>query len=301
MKKLITTFTIIFLSLTLFSCKADDELAEIESIYFCEGLPTYQPSVEYEEVEVPEELKEYDAIKEYKESDGTIIILYRWSAENKTLSEIMKQDVATYYPDSKCECVELDNWATDGDYHYGYYMVYDKSYVDSPYFLQNYYFIVGDDVVELQFVEPAIRMYLPISGWTIDLPLGYEDGILDKEELDDDALAKFIPGESEEFPDINIYRWEIVYDTYEDFAEEELSELYDMKEYKVYSYKDIYDNEQTVLFSIYDEDDDGELQTNYDYTFNTGEYSIAFDFFVLKDDVYIRYAIPSIASTIAHQ
>lgn len=288
----------------LFSCSSSGSLAEKDengmyTISFGEGLPSYSSNVRYKEIEVNDEYKElYSMTNLYSYSDESILAIYRWKNDGKTLSEIMQTELDTYYPNSDYEYTELDNWKADGDYHFGYFMTYVPDEYEIPYYLQNFFFLDGDEAVEAQFFLPALRMELPINNWTIDLPLGYEDGSLIKTELSDDAIAKYVPIFEEEYPDINVYEWPDTYGSYKVFADDELSVRYNMIDYKIFDRKDQNGNVTNVLYSIYDENDEGTMETNYDLTIDVGDNYVSIDFFVLKDDQYIRYAIPAILSSI---
>ena len=227
--------------------------------------------------------------------------MYRWKNDDSSLEEIMEKEINTYYPDVRdLPYTVLDNWEEDGDSHYGYFMSYVPTGYDQPYYLQNFFFESGKDIVEAQFWLPAVRMNLPINGWTIDLPIGYENGGLRKDEITDDALTKFITSYDTEYPELNIYRWEDVYDSLEDYVLNELGILYDLESYEIYEYEDIYGNTHNILLSVYDEEDEGVMETNYDYTFDIGNDYMEFDYFVEQEDDYVRFAIPALASSIAY-
>ena len=306
MKKILSLVLVCILLITISGCESSGNGGSYV-VSFGDGLPSYKSDVKYKEVEVTEEDKKYLITNIYVYDDGMKLVLYRWENNGHSLEEIMKSEIKEYYPDSyNLVYTESDEWETKGDSHYGYFMSYAPKGLnpafdfDRTYYIQNYFFEAGDEMVEAQFWIPATTMNLPIDGWTIDLPLGYENGALIKTEISDDAIAKYIPSIDTEYPNINIYKWENVYDSLEDYAKNELSVQYDMNSYKVYDYTDINGNSHNILLSVYDEDDDGVMETNYDYTFNIGSDYIEFDFFVEKEDDYIRYAIPAIAASIAY-
>lgn len=269
-------------------------------VSFGDNLPSYKSDVKFKEIEVSDELAKEYMIKAYVFDDSSKLAIYRWENNGASIEDIMKSEIDKYYPKNyNLTYTMVNEWETKDDFYYGYFMSYAPTGYDRPYYLQNYFFEDGNDIVEAQFWIPAIRMTLPIAGWTIDLPLGYEDGALIKTEITDDAIAKYVTSIDTEFPELNIYKWENVYASLDDYAKSELSVRYKMKESRVYKYTDINGNNQEVLFSIYDEEDEGTMETNYDYTFNIGSDYIEFDFFVLSDDDYVRYAIPALAASIA--
>lgn len=300
MIKTIQKIFVVSITLLMFSCLFGCSEKEFV-LDLGEKLPKYVSDVQYIEDIFDDGIKPYEPIKGYLYDDGTRLAVYEWDRQGKDYEEIIEDEIEEFFPNQKLEYTVLDNWEEPGDFTYGYFMSYLPTGYDDPYYLQNYYFIDDNKVTQLQFWLPATRMDLPGTDYTIDLPLGYDNGTLDKAELEDDAIAKFVPRFDEEYPELNVYCWEKVYDTYEEFAEEELSSLYDMRFYQVYDYVDIYGNDQNVLLSIYDEDDEGTLETNYDITIDMGEENIAFDFFVLIEDEYIRYATPAIVSSIGRK
>lgn len=295
------TISIILISLILLiTTGCDSQGGNVTySISFGNGLPTYKSSVKFKEVELTDELINNNATNMYVFDDSSKLTLYRLENSDSSIEEIMKKEIANYPSDYELEYTELDEWDVKGDSHYGYYMSYEPTGYDRPYYFQNFFFKSGNDIIKAQFWLPAIRMNLPISGWTIDLPLGYEDGSLIKTEITDDAVAKYIPSLDTEYPELNIYKWENVYSSLKDYAENELSDLYDMNNYEIRSYTDINGNNHNILLSIYDEDDEGRMETNFDYTFDLDSEYIEFDFFVDQNDDYVRFAIPALAASIA--
>lgn len=300
MNKILNIIIITVLLVISTGCNTSNSLDQYE-VSFGAGLPSYKSNIKFIEVDVSEEQKKEYATNIYVYDDGMKLVLYRWENDGHSIAEIMNSEINKYYPSSfNLSGTELDTWETKGDSHYGYFMSYVPTGYDRLYYIQNYFFEDKNDIVEVQFWLPAIRMKLPIEGWTIDLPLGYEDGTLIKTEISDDAIAKYTSSNDEEYPSINIYKWENVYNSLEDYAKNELSVRYDMNSYKEYNYLDINGNNHNVLLSIYDENDEGVMETNYDYTFNIGSEYIEFDFFVEKEDEYVRYAIPALAASIAY-
>lgn len=299
MKKTLCVMLTVIMLFLMVGCK-DQSGGGNYKVSLGEGLPTYSSDVKYKEIEVTEELAKQHATNTYVYDDSTKLILYRWQNDGSSIEDIMKKEIAKYPADQRLKYTEVDEWETKGDSHYGYYMSYEPVGYDRPYFFQNYFFESGSDIVKAQFWLPALRMNLPINGWTIDLPLGYEDGSLIKTEISDDAVAKYTSSVNTEYPDLNIYKWDNTYSSLEDYAKSELSSLYDMQSYEVHSYKDINGNTHNILVSIYDEDDEGALETNYDYTFDLDSEYIEFDFFVEKGDNYVCYAIPALAASIAY-
>ncbi len=295
MKKYFTLLICLFLCLNLTGCSKKEYVVSLG-----DGLPSYSSTTRFVEAEfeTANDKQKY-VTNAYLYDDGNMLVLYRFHNDGKTLEQIMEDEIKNYFDNGNYEISIQDNWEVDNDFHYGYFMAYHPNDYDEPYYTQNYYFLDGQDVVQAQFWLISIHMPLAAEGWTIDLPIGYDNGTLIKSEITDDAIAKFIPRDSEEYPSLNIYMWDSEYDNYVDFAEEELSEQYEMRTYNIHNFVDRFGNKQNVLVSIYDEDDEGELETNYDITINCGEYFLSFDFFVDIDDDYIKYACPAIASSIA--
>lgn len=300
MKKTLTILLVCILSITITAC-ASNNSGNYE-VSLGDGLPTYSSDIRYKEDEVSEEQAKNFITNIYTYDDKSKLVLYRWRNDGSSLEEIAKNEIEKYYPSEyKLTYTVLDEWELDGDSHYSYYMSYIPTGYNQPYYLQNFFFESGNDIIKAEFWLPAIRMNLPIKGWTIDLPVGYENGGLLKDEITDDALTKFITSYDTEYPELNIYRWEDVYDSLEDYATNELSTLYDMTSYDIYKYEDINGNKHDVLLSIYDEDDEGVMETNYDYTFDIGDDYMEFDFFVEQEDDYVRFAIPALAASIAYK
>lgn len=296
MRKLVNLLLCLIILISMTGCSK-----KTYEVSFGTNLPTYVSDVKYREMAETDFKHKDNLTKYYLYSDGTKLLMYRWANDGKSLLEVTENDIKENYPNENYDFAEIKGWEDyDDGYRFGYYMSYEPQGYDQIYYLQHYFFLDGDFVVEAEFWLPATRMKLPVDGWTIDLPTGYRDGTLIKTEISDDAVAKYIPSLDEEYPNINIYQWEDVYDSLEEYAEDELAELYDLDTYEIFDFEDINGNKHTFLKSIYDEDDDGTMETNYDYTIDIGDDYIEFDFFVLLEDEYIRYSIPTIASSIAY-
>lgn len=265
-----------------------------------EGLPDYLSDLKVQIGEIDEELASQGVTNVYYFTDDSYLYIFNKENTSKlSVEELANAERDDKYSDYWTECTEVVDW-NDGDgYHYGYFATYDDTQPDKGFFVQHLFFEQEDRYTEAEFHIPAIRMPLPINGWTIDLPTGYEDGSLKKSEISDDAIANYEPKYEGEYPYINVYEWDNTYDSYKDFAENELSVEYDMKHYEVINYEDINGNSHEVLLSIYDEDDEGTLETNYDITIDCGDKYVSIDFFVEKDDNYVRYIIPAIVSSIS--
>lgn len=250
------------------------------------------PTVKLDEKAVKIELSEQDLANNLIDAYQTLetssyIYVYRYPSQGHSIKENVDSQINAYYAEQELVGNVFNDWEEKGDFEYGYYMAFDNTSYNYPYFVQIYIFKDGEDFVEVDYWDKANKVNIDDSLY-IYLPTA----LMNTQTInntDKDVLLKVVDSGLDEMPSLICRKWEKENSSYDDLIKE-YSEKYEIIDNEVYPYLD-----GENLYLEYKDD------TNKYFSFvsYSNDYFYSFDFSVdAIDGKYNAYAIPALIYTV---
>ena len=225
------------------------------------NLPTLSFDTRVIEYEITDEDKKNELVAAYNIISNYLAInIFRYKKNGHTIQEAIDAQIETYYPGQGLVGHVFDTWKEDYKCNYGYYMAYDTQTYGSPYYVQTFIFVDGDEFVEVDYWYETLKVKT-FNGEHFDIPRFLLTEANIKNPLDGEIL-RYECEPMNGVPNVSFYKRDNVGNDFDKIIEEYQNKY---KEVKSEKYRSLLNgNEQQNLYLEYSCEEDANTKY-YEY------------------------------------